>query len=827
MLLTLSQEATTMSNRSFLLSLAAALLTSSFAGDGRAADPADPDQARLHAALLPTDNAGVVHFFHLRERGEPAQGTLDQLIENLRASAPDARQQACADLVAIGTPALPRLRALVREGGRPAALARHCVTAIEADGGVLTGAAARLLAHRRAPNATRVLLAYLPHAENDSVLQDILESLRAVAHDEKGTADPTVVNALSDDHPLRRATAVALLAEGDLARYRDAIRKLLLDPAPSARLRAALLLAKADDPQAVATLITLLGEVGDGEARVAIEEYLTDLAGAQGPNVKRGKEELTPVQAREAWLRWWRDTEGPGLLNELKKRTRPEVDLGKVHALVQKLGDNTFDVRESAQKDLVGLGVPILPLLRQVYRDPPDLEVRARIRASIETIEGENEKAKEEYLPRFLALARLVALRKPPGAAEAILAYLPSQDEDGLGEELQNALAAVAFSKGEANPVLLKALTDSSAIRRIAAARALCTVPRPDHLEKARRLLQDADPAVRLAVALALAEARDPSALPALASLIAQAPVDLAAQAEDFLSQLAGDAGPKDLPQGEVNREKRSAAWGSWVQTAKSNPAVFAAISTTARERVGPASGGRLRGYTLLVQPQANMVTALGPDGKQLWALTELQGPVDAQVLANQHILVAEMNRVTERDVRGTVLWKMEGISPLSVLRLPNGNTFIPCNDRIIEVNRSGKEVFRATLGGPGIAAARRLPDGRIVAFGQQNEVIQLDKAGNEVKRVPVMCGGAGCNEVTDNGHVLALSPAIGNMIEFDEDGNEVARFEQPGAAHAYRLPNGHTLVMVRGTKYVELDKNMQQIKETALTGDVFRVKGW
>jgi HEAT repeat protein len=824
MLLTLSQEATTMSNRSFLLSLAAALLAGSFARDGRGADAGDPDQARLRGALLPTSNAGLVNFFHLRERGEPAQGTIDQLIENLRAPAPEVRQQACADLVAIGTPALPRLRAVVREGGRPAALARNCATVIEADGGVLTGAAARLLAHRRAPDVSRVLLAYLPHAENDSVLQDIQESLRAVAHDENGTADPTVVNALSDDHPLRRATAVVLLAEGDLARHRDAIRKLLVDPAPSARLRAALALAKADDPQAVATLITSLGEVADPEARQAIEEFLTDLAGALGPNVKIGNEKLTPIQAREAWLRWWRDTEGPAFLNELKKRTRPEVDPGKVHALVRKLGDDAFDARESAQKDLVGLGVPILPLLRQVYSDPPDLEARNRIRACIETIEGQDEKAKEEYLPRFLALARLVALRKPPGAAEAILAYLPSQDEDRLREELENALTAVAFSTGEADPVLLKALTDRSATRRIAAVRALCTVRRPDHLEKARRLLQDADPAVRLATALALAEARDPGALPALASLIAQAPADLAAQAEDFLSQLAGEAGPKDLPQGEVNRERRSAAWGSWAQTAKSNPAVFGTTATAARERAGPAPGGRLRGYTLLVQPEANTVTALGPDGKKRWALTELQGPLDAQVLANQHILVAEANRVTERDSRGTVLWKLEGIAPNSVQRLPNGNTFIQCQDLLIEVDRRGKEVLRAMVGR--ISAARRLPDGRIIAF-ERREIIHLDKAGKEVKRVAVMCGGAGCNEVLDNGHVLALSPAIGNLIEFDQDGNEVGRFEQQGAAHAFRLPNGHTLVTVMGTKYIELDKNWQQIKETALAGDAFRVKMW
>ena len=322
---------------------------------------------------------------------------------------------------------------------------------------------------------------------------------------------------------------------------------------------------------------------------------------------------------------------------------------------------------------------------------------------------------------------------------------------------------------------------------------------------------------------MALAEARDPVALPALASFIAQAPADLAAQAEDFLSQLSGEAGPKNLPEGEVNRGKRSAAWASWAQTAKNNPAVLGTISTTARERVGPASGGSLRGFTLLVQPQSNTVTALGPDGNSA-GLTGLEGPSDAQVLANGHILVAESNRVTERDLRGTVLWKLEGITPVSVQRLPNGNTFIPCNDQLVEVDRRGKDVLRAMVAG--IAAAHRLPDGRIVAF-DRNEIIQLDKAGKEVKRSPVMVGGAGCNEVLDNGHVLTLSPGMGNFTEFDQDGNEINHFDQQGAAHAFRLPNGHTLVTVMGTKYVELDKNWQQIKETALTGDVFRVKMW
>jgi hypothetical protein len=67
----------------------------------------------------------------------------------------------------------------------------------------------------------------------------------------------------------------------------------------------------------------------------------------------------------------------------------------------------------------------------------------------------------------------------------------------------------------------------------------------------------------------------------------------------------------------------------------------------------------------------------------------------------------------------------------------------------------------------------------------------------------------------------------MGNCTEFDQDGNEINHFDAQGASHAFRLPNGHTLVTISGTKYVELDKNWQQIKETPLTGDVFRVKMW
>jgi hypothetical protein len=251
---------------------------------------------------------------------------------------------------------------------------------------------------------------------------------------------------------------------------------------------------------------------------------------------------------------------------------------------------------------------------------------------------------------------------------------------------------------------------------------------------------------------------------------------------------------------------------GAWKQWWQGNQDKVVMTGSFAR-----ASGGLLRGYTLLVQPQASSVVELGPDGKQRWALTGLQTPLDAVVLANQHVLVAEQNRVTERDLRGKVVWQKEVDRPFCVQRLRNGNTFIASiGGQLLEVDRAGKDVLRVSVQGRRLAA-RRLRDGRIVAF-DRNEVIQLDKAGREVKRSPVMVGGAGCNEV------LALSPGIGNITEFDEDGKVVGSFELSGASHGFRLPNGHTLVTGQN-KFVELDKKWKPVKETPLTVPTFRVK--
>jgi hypothetical protein len=325
-------------------------------------------------------------------------------------------------------------------------------------------------------------------------------------------------------------------------------------------------------------------------------------------------------------------------------------------------------------------------------------------------------------------------------------------------------------------------------------------------------------------VALGLAEAGDLDGAVALSGLLETLPDARAWEIEAQLERLAGGKAPSEMAAVPIDWKNVARAWKQWWQGDHAKIVMG--------EPSVAASSGTVLGYTLLVQQQDNTITELNPDGKPRWTLTGLQGPVDAQVLANQHVLVAEQGRVTERDLSGKVFWKLEGIQPLSVQRLANGNTFIACGNLLVEVDRAGKDILRVPVGAQArlgqIVAARRLPDRRIVAF-ERGAIIQLDEAGREVKRTMAtnngVIGGAGCNEVLDNGHVLVSSPGIGNITEFDMDGKVVGSFDIPQALHSFRMPNGHTLALGMGMRSVELDENWKPIKETMLDVQAFRVK--
>ncbi len=676
----------------------------------------------------------------------------------------------------------------------------------------------RLTAQRRPDGAAAALLAFLPYAEDESIQEEIRSALTTMAYRD-GKADLALLKALDDDSPLRRATAVDVLCQNGLAEPRDALRKLLADPKPTVRLRSALALAQARDANAVATLIQLLAELPFVQGRNA-EEYLANLAGDQSAKVTLS-DDASRAKVHDAWAEWWKVTEGAAGLDEFTKRTLTEADREKAEKLIRELGDDAFDVRQKAKIELKNMGVLVIRMLKTAVNDP-DLEVSQSARFVLQEIE------KDKAAPLSPVAARVVALRKPPGAAEVLLAYLPFCDDEALLAEVQAALNAVAYDQGKPAPALVKALEDKAAVRRGAAAEALCVGPLGENLAAVKKLLKDDQAAVRLQAALALAGgAHDRDAMPILIALIGEQNGDQSGAAEEYLLRLAADHGPLNLPVGDGDaRARRRDLWAAWW---KDNGERVALV-----DRYAPSAVQRYLGYTLLIQPGNNQIVELGADGKERFKLGNLLNPQDAQALPGDRYLVTEGNgqRVTERNLKGEVLWtkQLPNMFPISAQRLPNGNTFIVCRNQLSECNREGKDVYSIPRPNNDVLTAVKLRNNEIVVISSQGMVQRLDKDGKELKSFRMaqntwMVG----NDVLSNGNVVIAFQAPKNeVVEYDAGGNVVwqsSAVMNPMAAA--RSPNGNTLIVSQQwpNKIVEVDKSNKQVGEMSLPIYTMRVR--
>jgi HEAT repeat protein len=693
-------------------------------------------------------------------------------------------------------------------------LAQRCLRLLEHNSGALSAAVIRLIAQRRPQHAVAVLLEFLPTAEDSGVVEEIRTALCALAF-EDGHGEPALVAALEDPLPLRRALAVEALCQPGLDLH-PKVRKLLQDPMPSVRLRAALALARAQDAAGISQLISLLTELPLEQARLA-EDYLVDLAGEQAPQVALHAEEAARRRCRDAWMTWWSKTEGPGMLDELRTRTLSDATRQKGLALIQRLGDDQFTVREKAAAELRALGIMMIPLLRHVQKEA-DLEVRQRAERLASILEHDNS------LPLSAVTVRLIALRKPTGAAQTILAYLPFADNDAIVTDLQQALNAVAAPQGKPEAAVMQALKDPLPVRRAAAAEALCQARTSEHLDAVPKLLEDPDTAVRLKAALALAGAGQRQAVGVLIRLVQDLRGAQAVEAEDYLRRLSQDHPPPGLPSGEGEaRRKRGELWAAWWTA---NEARVQLVS-----RYPPPRDERQHGFTLLVLQQANEIIEVGPDGKTHWQLKGLMGPQDAQVVARDRVVVAEHNaqRVTERNLQGEVLWQKQITNglPLEVQRLRNGNTFIACRNQLLEVDRAGREVYVLNRPQGDVVAARKMRDGQILCVSTRRSVTRLDTEGKELKTFTLpMVMNTGV-EILDNGHVIVCISWTNKVIEYDTEGKRVWEATASQAWAACRLPSGNTLNALQEwpPKVIEVDREGRTVGEITATSQVLRMR--
>jgi HEAT repeat protein len=506
--------------------------------------------------------------------------------------------------------------------------------------------------------------------------------------------------------------------------------------------------------------------------------------------------------------------DAPALVKFFQDRTLSREEQARLAGTIGQLGAVSYQQRQEATIALVKAGVIARPFLMEATKGP-DLEVQRRAELCLRQIDQSRD------LTLAPAAARLLGHRRDPQAVAVLLNYLPFSPDVSTQEAVRDALAYL--TAGKSVPLLRDALKDHLPLKRAVAAEALCQAGLAVREQSTLApLLADAEPRVRLRVALGLLEAKQPQAVPVLIDLFGTLPLEETWAAEELLLRLAGDKAPK-VTLGRTDAKQFRGAWLAWW---KDNAATVDWAKLGDKERA--------LGLTLITQMDlrttAGRVYEVGPDGKVRWQINGVRYPVDAQVVAHNRVLIAEYldRRVTERDFDGKILWEKQVAMPIACQRLANGHTFIATRKELLVVDRQGREVFSYQPPSPGVNAARKLNNGDMVVVTSAGDLLWLDSQGN--RRRSFFAGQVytlGANiDVLPNGRVLVPQYRNHKVTEYDLNGKVVWEARVQAPTSAVRLANGHTLAAtLLGQRVLELNRNGQEVWEHQTDGRPWRAR--
>jgi outer membrane protein assembly factor BamB len=508
-------------------------------------------------------------------------------------------------------------------------------------------------------------------------------------------------------------------------------------------------------------------------------------------------------------------TDNAALLAFFRSRVPPAERRHELSALVKDLGSQSYTRREKSAAALVKAGLEARAFLWDA-RQAKDGEVARRAQLCLEKLDPGPEPA------RVAAAARLLARRKPAGAAEVLIAYFPFAVDRSAIEEVRTALAAVAAPGGKPDPVLVAALQEKAPAVRTAAAEALCRAGVKELKGRYLDVLKTVDAEERLRVSLALYDTHQRESIPALIELIGQLPAGEAWRAEEPLRAVAGEQAPPVIVKRNASVKPVQEAWSAWWRK-------HAATVDMAKVDVAK----RLLGYTLIthMDPAGSngRVLEMGPGNEVRWQITGLRYPVDAQVVAPDRVLIAEyLGRcVSERDFKGKVIWERQVDLPIACQRLPGNQTFIATRRQLLVVDADGKDVFTYQHQPTSISAARKLPDGRTVVISG-GTCSWLDTAGKQVKSFPVgLVYTLGGNvDVLPSGRLLVPEYNQNRVAEYDADGKMCWSASVRLPISATRAANGNTLVVsLAEQRVVELDRDGREVWRYTAPGRTWRAR--
>jgi HEAT repeat protein len=283
------------------------------------------DEATLKEANLGTDAPALLAFFKKHTIGDTDPERIKQCIADLGDDSFAVREKANEQLISYGPAARLPLREAARSSDVEVAVrAARTLEQIEKEGGPqIVAACARLLADLNPNGATEALLAYVPAAEDQVVVDEVARSLVIVGF-RSGKTSSALVDALTDKLAVRRAVAAEALCRAGGATERPLARKLLQDADAMVRLRTALAFFDTHDKEAIPVLISLLVELPRDQVWRA-EDALYVVSGDKAPAGSMGPDELSRREYRNQWQQWWQEN-------------GKDIDLAKLEGRQKQLG---------------------------------------------------------------------------------------------------------------------------------------------------------------------------------------------------------------------------------------------------------------------------------------------------------------------------------------------------------------------------------------------------------------------------------------------------------------------------------------------------------
>ncbi|MCI0641992.1 MAG: hypothetical protein L0Y72_04130 [Gemmataceae bacterium] len=521
-------------------------------------------------------------------------------------------------------------------------------------------------------------------------------------------------------------------------------------------------------------------------------------------------------------------TEGKELLQFFRERTLSKDQVAELANQAKMLASPQLAERKKAAAYLLKAGALSRDLLRGIVKSPgSDLETVRRAEQILAQIAAGQDRL------LAIATARLVAHQPPPQTGQTLLDFIPFAADARLLEEVQKALNVVAVKDGTIEAPFLAALKDKLAAKRGAAGAAIIRAGGLAQKKTVELLLADESPQVRLAIIIALVEAQDKQAVRALIDLLPVVAKDKVWQVEDMLQRIGGEKAP-DIHVGAKTPAKLAhAVWSTWWQTNQQ------AVSL-GRLSEPP----KYRGFHLVVNSgdadvRGSKIMEVRLSKQVPWQYSSKRIVTDGEYMTKDRVLVAEGNRLLERDLKGNSYWEKEfddGI--IGIQRLPRGDIFVATRRQLYLLDPVGIVVFTPKIQKVEkidedtdeselvtIRAAGRGRDGFMAYVNQNGECTWLDPDGlvTTIFKVGELSeSGAGIFDVLPGQRILL--PLPDKVAEIDADGKTVWHVKTPGANAALRLPNGHTLV-ASGQRVTQVDRDGREMWFFDSPGNAVRLR--